>query len=106
MPKYLWNVSYTREGATGLLAEGGTKRRDAIERMLKSVGGRMEALYYAFGSSDLVVIAELPDHAAAAALSLVTAAGGAASSSTTVLLTAEELDEATRRQVEYRLPGE
>lgn len=105
MPKYLWNVSYTREGAAGLLAEGGSKRRDAIEKMVESVGGRVEALYYAFGSSDLIVIGELPDQAAAAALSLTTAIGGAANSSTTVLLTAEELDEATRLHVEYQLPG-
>ena len=105
MPKYLWNVSYTREGAAGLLADGGTKRREAIEKMVESVGGRVEALYYAFGSSDLIVIGELPDQVAAAALSLTTAIGGAADSSTTVLLTAEELDEATRRHVDYQLPG-
>jgi|SRR5690348_12180064 len=105
MPKYLWNVTYTPEGAAGLLADGGTKRREAIEEMLESVGGRLEALYYAFGSTDLVVIGELPDQAAAAALSLTTAVGGAANSSTTVLLTAEEMDEATRRHVAYRLPG-
>lgn len=105
MPKYLWNVTYTREGAAGLLADGGSKRREAIEQMLESVGGRLESLYFAFGSADLFVIGELPDHAAAAALSLTTAVGGAANSSTTVLLTAEELDEAARRPVDYRVPG-
>jgi uncharacterized protein with GYD domain len=105
MPKYLWHVSYTVEGATGLLEEGGTSRRAAIQEMLESVGGSLEAFYYTLGSDDLVVIAELPDNVAAAALSLQTARGGAARSRTTVLLTPEEIDEATRRDVDYRLPG-
>ena len=106
MPKYLWKVNYTHEGAKGLAAEGGTSRRAAIAEMLASVGGNLEACYFAFGSTDLVVIGELPDNVAAAALSLTTAVGGSATSSTTVLLTPEEMDEASRRHVEYRLPGQ
>ena len=31
MPKYLFQASYTTEGAKGLLKEGGTKRRAAVE---------------------------------------------------------------------------
>jgi uncharacterized protein with GYD domain len=105
MPRYLWNVSYTTDGAKGLLAEGGSSRRAAIERMLESVGGKLEALYFALGADDLVVIAELPSNASAASLSITTAAGGAARSRTTVLLTPEEIDEAARAGVDYRLPG-
>jgi uncharacterized protein with GYD domain len=105
MPKYLWHVSYTAEGAAGLLAEGGTSRRTAIQEMLESVGGKLEAFYYTLGSDDLVVIAELPDNVAAAALSLQTARGGAARSHTTVLLSPEEIDEAVHRDVAYRPPG-
>lgn len=105
MPKYLWQVSYTTEGARGLADEGGTGRRAAIEEMLNSVGGKLEAFYYAFGADDLIVIADVPDNVAAAALSLRTAVGGAARSRTTVLLTPEEVDEAARRNVQYRLPG-
>jgi uncharacterized protein with GYD domain len=105
LPKYLWQVSYTAEGARGLAAEGGTGRRSAVEAMLKSVGGSLEAFYYAFGSDDLIVIADVPDNVSVAALSLRTAIGGAARSRTTVLLTAEEVDEASRVNVEYRAPG-
>jgi len=105
MPKYLWQVSYTTEGAKGLAAEGGTGRRAAIEEMLNSVGGTLEAFYYAFGSDDLIVIADVPDNVSVAALSLRTATGGAARSRTTVLLTPEEVDEAARLTVEYRPPG-
>lgn len=105
MARYLWQVSYTAEGAKGLAAEGGSSRREAIQQMLVSVGGRLESFYYAFGTDDLIVIGELPDNVSAAALSLQTAASGAARSRTVVLLTPEEIDEAARRQVEYRPPG-
>ena len=105
MPKYLWQVAYTAEGAKGLLAEGGTGRREAVQQMLESVGGSLEAFYYALGADDLVVIGELPDNVSAAALSLQTAVGGGARSRTTVLLTPEDLDEASRRNVDYRTPG-
>jgi uncharacterized protein with GYD domain len=105
MAKYLWHVSYTAEGAQGLLAEGGSGRREAVKQMLESVGGSLEAFYYALGADDLVVIGELPDNVSAAALSLKTAVGGAARSRTTVLLSPEDLDEASRRHVEYRTPG-
>jgi uncharacterized protein with GYD domain len=105
MARYLWQVSYTVEGAKGLAAEGGSSRREAIQQMLDSVGGRLESFYYAFGTDDLIVIGELPDNVSAAALSLQTAASGAARSRTVVLLTPEEIDEAARRQVEYRPPG-
>jgi uncharacterized protein with GYD domain len=105
MPKYLWQVTYTSEGAKGLAEEGGSGRREAVRKMLESVGGNLEAFYYALGSDDLVVIGELPDNVAAAALSLTTSAGGAAHSRTTVLLSPEDIDEAARRNVEYRTPG-
>jgi uncharacterized protein with GYD domain len=105
MAKYLWHVNYTQEGAEGLLAEGGTGRREAVRQMLESVGGSLESFYYALGGDDLIVIGDLPDNISAAALSLKTAAGGAARSRTTVLLSPEDLDEASRRHVDYRTPG-
>ncbi len=49
MPKYLFQASYTAEGAKGLLKEGGTKRRAAVEQLIKSVGGTLEAFYFALG---------------------------------------------------------
>ncbi|TSD95996.1 GYD domain-containing protein [Skermania sp. ID1734] len=104
MPRYLWQVRYSAEGAQGLLAQGGTARRDAIAAMVESVGGRVESCYYAFGVDDLVVIGEVPDEVAAAALSIRTAASGAAVSRTTPLLTPEQIDEAAKRGVEYQPP--
>jgi uncharacterized protein with GYD domain len=105
MPKYLWKVSYTVDGVKGLLAEGGTARRDAIRTAVESVGGSVEVCYYAFGTDDLFVIGDVPDEVAAAALSLRTAASGAARSQTTLLLTPEQIDNAMRVDADYRPPG-
>ncbi len=39
MPKYLLQASYTAEGARGILKDGGSNRRQAVEELLKSMGG-------------------------------------------------------------------
>lgn len=105
MGKYLFRGSYTSEGTKALLKEGGTARRAAVEKLAESVGGKLEAMYFAFGESDAYVIADLPDSAAAAAFSLVALASGALSVKTTVLLTPEEMDAAARKKAHYRPPG-
>jgi uncharacterized protein with GYD domain len=105
MPRYLFHGSYSREGAQGLLREGGTRRRAAVESRVRSLGGRLEGFHYAFGETDLFVIVDLPGHVAAAAASLIVAASGAGNWRTTVLLSAEEMDEATRAGGAYRAPG-
>lgn len=105
MPKYLFQGSYTAEGMKGLLKDGGSKRRAAVEQMLKGLGGRLEVFYFAFGETDAFVIAEVPDNVSAVAVSLAIGASGAAHGKTTVLLTPEELDQAAKRTVSYRPPG-
>lgn len=105
MPKYLWNVRYTPEGAKGLLEQGGTVRRAAITAMVESVGGSVEACYFSVGADDVVVIGEVPDEAAAAALHFRTIASGGSVSRTTPLLTAGQVDDAVGRAVAYQPPG-
>lgn len=105
MPKYLVRVSYTAEGVKGLLREGGTSRREMVEKLAASVGGRMESFYYAFGEDDVVTIVEAPDHASVAAISLAAGASGAVNINTTVLIEPEVIDEAVKRTVDYRAPG-
>jgi len=105
MPRYLYQASYTTEGTRGLLKDGGSQRRASIEQTLKSLGGRLEAFYYAFGETDVFAIVEVPDHATATAASLAVTASGAANVRTVVLMTAEEMDQATRKAVTYRPPG-
>ncbi len=105
MPKYLAQVNYVGEGLKGLLKEGGSSRRAAIEKLFGSVGARAEALYYAFGDTDLFIIVDAPDNITVAALSLIVNATGAASAKVTVLLTPEEIDAATKKAPSYRPPG-
>jgi uncharacterized protein with GYD domain len=105
MPKYLFTGSYTADGARGVLAEGGTGRRAATEQLVKSLGGTIEAYYFAFGGEDFYLIADLPNNAAAAAGSLSASASGALGTRTVVLLTPEEVDDATKLSPSYRPPG-
>ncbi len=105
MPRYLFRSSHTPEGAQGLITEGGTSRRSATEHAVASVGGRLEAFYYAFGGTDVFIVADLPDNVAAASLSLAVAATGSINAETVVLLTPEEIDEATKKGPTYRAPG-
>jgi uncharacterized protein with GYD domain len=105
MPKYLAQVNYVGEGIKGLLKEGGSSRRAAIEKLFGSVGAKVEALYYAFGDVDLFVIIDAPDNITAAALSLTVNAAGAATTKVTVLLTPEDIDAAAKKTPSYRPPG-
>ena len=105
MAKYLAKVSYTAEGAKGVLKDGGSARRAAAEAAMKSVGGSVEAFYFAFGDTDAYVIAEAPDNVSAAAVSLAVSASGAGHATITVLLTPEELDQAAKKAIAYRPPG-
>ncbi|MBK5275984.1 MAG: GYD domain-containing protein [Desulfuromonadales bacterium] len=133
MAKYLAQISYTIEGAKGLIKDGGTKRHDVVEKLTKElnpseemhlpltmsycsmeavkqhvtgVGGALESFYYAFGDFDLIVIMDLPDNASAAAFSLAISASGASKIKTTVLLSPEEIDQASKMSHHYRPPGQ
>jgi uncharacterized protein with GYD domain len=105
MAKYLAKFRYTQEGLKGLLTEGGTKRRQATEQLIQSLGGKLEAYYFTFGEDDGFAILEGPDNISAAAASFVVNASGAVSVNITVLLTPEEVDQAAKRSVTYRPPG-
>ncbi|HEY5618316.1 MAG TPA: GYD domain-containing protein [Vicinamibacterales bacterium] len=105
MPKYLITASYTAEGVKGLLKDGGTKRRQAAEAAIRSVGGKMEAFYFAFGNHDAVVIIDAPDNASVASASMAINASGAVHTQTVVLLTPEEIDQATKQTATYQPPG-
>jgi len=106
VPKYLLQANYVGEGTKGLLKEGGTSRRAAAEKAIKSVGGTMEAFYYAFGETDAFVLADVPDQLAMTALALTITATGAVTTKTTVLLTPEEMDAAVKKTPSYRAPGQ
>jgi uncharacterized protein with GYD domain len=105
MPKFLIKASYTTEGAKGLIKEGGSARRAAVQKIIEGLGGKVEAFYFAYGEDDALVIVDLPDAASGLALSLAVNASGAVRVSTTPLITVEEMDAASKKSVAYRAPG-
>ncbi len=106
MPKYLIQANYVGDGIKGLLKEGGSSRRAAVEKLIKSGGGKLETFYYAFGEIDLYCIVDMPDNASVASLALTVAASGVINLKTTVLMTPEELDNAAKKTPIYRPPGQ
>lgn len=105
MPKFLLKATYTSDGAKGLLKEGGTKRRAAVQKVIEAAGGKLEAFYYAYGDDDAFIIADLPDVMAGLAISLTVNASGAVRLSSLPLITPEEVDAASKKSIEYRAPG-
>jgi uncharacterized protein with GYD domain len=105
MARYLWKVSYTAEGAKGLLAEGGTSRKNTIQKLIRSLGGKLVSFDFAFGDDDAYVIAEVKDATDVAAVSLAVAAAGGARVTTVQLLTPDQMDAAAKKNVAYRAPG-
>ena len=105
MPKYLIEASYTQEGVEGVRTKGGSSRRDAVAETAKSLGGKLEAFYFAFGENDAYLILDVPDNLTAAAISLAVAGAGATRMKTIELLTPEEIDQAMKKHVHYEPPG-
>lgn len=105
MAKFLIQANYSAEGLKGLLKDKGSGRKAAVEKALKSVGGKLECMYYSFGKFDVVLVADLPDSVSAAAMCFAVCASGLAHTQTTPLLTIDETDEALGKSVGYKAPG-
>ncbi len=105
MPKYMYQVSYSVEGMRGVTKEGAASRAGFIEKLIANLGGQMESFHFAFGPTDVYVIAELPDDTTAAAIAMAVGASGVGSIETVKLLTAEEADKARGIETGYRPPG-
>ena len=105
MPKFLIKGSYTADGAKGLMKEGGSARKAAVEKALAGIGGHLESIYYAFGDTDIFVIVDVPDMVSGLALSLTVNASGAATATTIPLLTVQDVDAAAKKTVSYRGAG-
>jgi uncharacterized protein with GYD domain len=105
MAKFLVRGSYTAEGAKGLIKEGGTGRKAAVQKALESLGGKLDSIYFPFGGDDVVVICDMPDAITGLALSLAVNSSGAVRITTTPLLTVEDVDAACKKAVSYRPAG-
>lgn len=105
MAKFLIQASYTPEGARGVLKEGASGRRAAVDQVVAGLGGTVEAMYFTFGEDDLIIVLDFPDTVSMAAVALSVKASGALHTRATPLLTLAEIDEAAHRQVSFRPPG-
>lgn len=105
MAKFLFETNYTATGAKGIVQDGGTARRAVVAKLCESMGGKLESFYFAFGSTDVYVIVDLPDNVTAAAVALAVNQGGGATVKTVVLIPPEDLDKACKVAVDYRPPG-
>jgi uncharacterized protein with GYD domain len=105
MPKYLIEASYTAEGLRGLQKDKASGRKQAVTKVVESLEGKVEAMYFALGEHDVVIIADFPDTVSAAALSLSVSATGLVRTKSTALLTIEETDRALTKKINYRGPG-
>ena len=106
MPKYMIQGSYTQEGLQGLLKEGGSKRREATQQAIEQMGGTLEGFFYTFGADDFMLILDMPSDVDMTALALDAQATGTVKSRVTVLVTPEQVDEASKRSVHFRAPGQ
>jgi uncharacterized protein with GYD domain len=105
MAKYLIEASYTLDGIKGVQSAGGSSRVSAVKAAVEGLGGSLESFYFGFGDHDAYVTADMPDNESAAAVAIAVGASGGANVKTTVLLTADEVDAAAQKSVDYRPPG-
>lgn len=105
MARYLVQATYSPEGIKGLLKEGGSARREGARKLAEEMGGSLECWYYAYGETDVFAVFDLPDSVTATAISLAVNASGAGKVRFTPLISPEEVDEATKKAVNYRPPG-
>ena len=106
MAKYLICGSYVDEGLKGLLKDGGTKRMEASRKAIESLGGKLEAYYFAYGENDVYFIVDQPDNVNLIAGILLANASGAVKLKTIPLITPEEIDEAVKKTMDWRPPGQ
>lgn len=105
MARFLYKFSYGKEGMQGVMKEGAVSRRTFIEKMAAEMGGSIESFDFAFGETDVYLIAEMPDQITAASVATAVSASGAGSIETVVLLSAEDIDRAIAKNAPYRAPG-
>ena len=76
MPCYLYQASYTG-AAIKTLVGNPQDRTGAAKAAIEANGGTMIGAWMAFGSDDLVVVADMPDDASMAGVALAVSATGA-----------------------------
>lgn len=107
MATFLIQGSYTSEAWTNLLAHP-VDRTEVVRPAIEKLGGQVVNAWFAFGDSDILLIAEMPTNVDAAAIALAIAAGGAFKSmKTTPLMSIAEGIEAMKKAAKcgYKAPS-
>lgn len=90
MTLYISRGRFTSEAVKGMLAKP-ENREAVVDKLFKSVGGKLIGWYLTFGRHDWLAIGEFPDEKAAASAVLAASAGGSLSDiETTVAMTAKD----------------
>lgn len=106
MSYYLIQASYTSQ-AIAAMVKNPQDRAAAVRPMIEKAGGKLHGLWFTFGDTDIVAIAEMPNNVSAAAISMAIGATGAMSSyRSTPLMTSGEAVEAMQKAaaVGYQAP--
>jgi uncharacterized protein with GYD domain len=109
MPKYLALFSYSHEAMAAMI-ENPAERETAVRAVLESVGGRLEALYWMFGTHDGIAIVDAPDSLTMAGISAAVSSTGSIQSETHELFSSEDvhhiLETAARARAHFATPGQ
>ena len=107
MSKFMYSGNYTKRGIKGLLKDGGTARKEETVRLVESLGGKIEAFYWCYGSTDFVTIMDFPDHTTVTGMALNIAASGTFTGNLTPLISVEEMDEMVKVSIkDWKGPGQ
>ena len=109
MPKYLALFSYSDQAMAAMI-ENPAEREPAVRSVLESVGARLEALYWMFGTHDGIAIVDAPDSLTMAGISAAVSSTGTIRSETHELFSTSDirhiLETARRAREHFTTPGQ
>jgi len=109
MPKYLAQFSYS-DTAMAAMIENPADRETAVQRVVESVGARLETMYWMFGAHDGIAIVEAPDSLTMAGISAAISSTGTVHSETHELFSSADighiLEKARHARANFTQPGQ
>jgi uncharacterized protein with GYD domain len=108
MPKYLALFSYS-DAAMAAMIDTPADRETAVQRVVDSVGARLETMYWMFGAHDGIAVVETPDSVTMAGISAAIRSTGAVRSETHELFSSADvrriLEKAAHARANFSQPG-
>jgi uncharacterized protein with GYD domain len=90
MPKYLALFSYSHTAMSAMI-DNPADREAAVNKVVASVGARLESMYWMFGPHDGLAIIDAPDSHTMAGISAAVSSTGAVTSETHELFTSADV---------------